>query len=104
DTFVLAHLIQEASDLRVGVGEVAVVGERHLLLFDLAHGPLGVAVLTRLALLGRDDVVTKPRDYALHAALVRPEMASACGYSTSGNRLQLDRAVGVALPHNAGAS
>ncbi len=56
DARVLVDIVQQAPDLRVGVGEVTVFGQRHLLLFDRRHESLGIAVLTRLTLLRHADV------------------------------------------------
>jgi hypothetical protein len=49
DALVLVHLVQKAPDLRVGVGEIAVLGQCHLLLLDRAPQPLDKDVVQRPA-------------------------------------------------------
>ncbi len=55
DTLVLVDLIQEAPDLRVGIGEVPLLSQRHLLVFTGPQQPFSVAILAWLALLGHAD-------------------------------------------------
>jgi hypothetical protein len=55
DALALVHVIQEVPDLRIGVGEVTILCERHLRFFDRAHQPLGIAILPGLALLRQAD-------------------------------------------------
>src|SRR5688572_13341615 len=49
DAFDVVDVIEKAGELPLGIGEVVVLGEIHLLFFDGAHESLGIAVFTRLA-------------------------------------------------------
>lgn len=55
DALTLVDVVQEAPDLRVGVGKVAILRQGHLLFFDRPHQPLGIAVLPGFTLLGHTD-------------------------------------------------
>ena len=45
DAFELEDVIEKASDLCMGIGEVAILGERHLLHLDGSHQSLDIAIL-----------------------------------------------------------
>src|SRR4029077_2118774 len=49
DTFAVVDIVEETSDLPVGVGEVVVVGQVHLLFFDGANQAFGVAIFAWFA-------------------------------------------------------
>ena len=72
DALVLVHVVQEAPNLRVGIGAILVLGECHLLLFDRPHEPLGIPLLAWLALLSPADVraeVLQPDDVGRRGVL-----------------------------------
>ena len=52
----LIHLLDEAADLGVGVGEITVVRQVHLLFFDGAYQSLSVAVLPGFSFVGHADL------------------------------------------------